>query len=106
MSDLQAFKYGILIAAAAAVYFLPSIIARVKGLRSSIYLINLFFGWTVLGWLIAFSMALSEAYERQCPTCAALIDRRAIACPYCRKPLLGVGSVGARLNKAAGPAQN
>jgi hypothetical protein len=92
MNDPQAFKYGILIVAMVAVYFLPSIIARVNGVRSSIYLINLFLGWTVLGWLIALSLALSEAYERQCPKCAAFVDRRATACPYCHK-LLEAGRV-------------
>src|SRR5215472_1188769 len=94
MNDLQAFKYGILIVAAVAVYLLPLIIGRVKGLRSSIYVINLFLGWTVLGWLIALSMALSEAYERPCPVCAAWVDRRATTCPYCHKSLEGRTVVG------------
>ena len=101
MSDLQAFKYGILIAAAAAVYFLPSIIARVKGVRPSIYVINLLFGWTVLGWLIALSRALSEAYERQCPGCAAWVDRKAATCRYCSNPLNGAGSVRSDLTRGA-----
>jgi hypothetical protein len=91
---LVLFKHGVLIALVAAVYFLPSIIARVKGLRSSIYVINLLLGWTVLGWLIAFSLALSEAYERQCQTCAALVDRKAIVCPYCHKLLEARSVVG------------
>jgi hypothetical protein len=88
----ELFKYSVLIALAVAVYFLPSIIARVNGVHSSIYVINLLFGWTGLGWLIALSRALSEAYERQCPACAALVDRRAAVCPSCHK-LLKTGTV-------------
>jgi hypothetical protein len=93
VDPLVLFKHSVLIVLVAAVYFLPSIIARVNGLRSSIYVINLLLGWTVLGWLIALSLALSESYERQCPTCAALVDRRAHTCPYCDKPLSGAGSL-------------
>ena len=55
IDHLELFKHGILVVLVVAVYFLPSIIARVNGLRSSIYLLNLLFGWTVLGWLIALS---------------------------------------------------
>jgi hypothetical protein len=84
---LELFKQCVLIILVVAIYFLPSIIARVNGVRSSIYVINLFFGWTGLGWLIALSLALSEAYERQCPRCAALVDRRAMVCPSCHKLL-------------------
>ena len=50
MGDLLVLlKHSVLIVLVAAVYSLPSIIARVNGLRSSIYLINLLLGWTVLG---------------------------------------------------------
>ena len=40
-------------------YFLPSIIAVVRHHRNTmaIVLLNLFFGWTMLGWVIAMMMA-------------------------------------------------
>lgn len=36
-------------------YFLPSIIALVRGKRdiTAIILLNLFLGWTVIGWVVA-----------------------------------------------------
>ena len=102
MGDLLVlFKHSVLIVLVAAVYFLPSIIARVKGPRSSIYVINLLLGWTVLGWFIALSRALSETYERRCPACAAFVDRRARACPYCDKPFNGAESVRSDLTRGA-----
>jgi hypothetical protein len=102
MGDLLVlFKHSVLIVLVAAVYSIPSIIARVNGLRSSIYLINLLLGWTVLGWFIALSRALSETYERRCPACAAFVDRRARACPYCDKPFNGAESVRSDLTRGA-----
>lgn len=42
-----------------AVYFLPTILAVARGHRSSlaIFMVNLIFGWTFLGWLVAFIWA-------------------------------------------------
>jgi len=39
----------------AFMYFLPSIIALVKSKRdtTAIFLLNLFLGWTAIGWIIA-----------------------------------------------------
>jgi Superinfection immunity protein len=38
-----------------AIHFLPTIIAALRGSRSvvGIFLLNLFLGWTVIGWVIA-----------------------------------------------------
>jgi hypothetical protein len=41
------------------VYFLPAIIGRDKNNATGIFLLNLFFGWTVIGWVIAFIWACS-----------------------------------------------
>src|SRR5271154_5092398 len=40
---------------AVLLYFLPTVIALIRGHLSAlaIFLLNLFFGWTVIGWLIA-----------------------------------------------------
>lgn len=40
-----------------ALYFLPTFVA-VSGRRASVFVINLFFGWTLLGWVIALFMAI------------------------------------------------
>ncbi len=44
-------------------YFLPTIIGVHRGKRntSSIFVVNLFFGWTLIGWVVALAWAL--AYE-------------------------------------------
>ncbi len=44
-------------------YFLPVIIAAVRHTHNSgsILLINLFFGWTFIGWCIALVMAIGSA---------------------------------------------
>jgi hypothetical protein len=44
-------------------YFLPAIIAAVRRTHNStaILLLNLFLGWTVIGWLIALVMSICSA---------------------------------------------
>ena len=43
------------------VYFCPFLIAGNRGLKNtaSIFVLNLFLGWTLLGWVIALCMAVS-----------------------------------------------
>lgn len=45
---------------AALVYFLPWIIALLRGTKSNcgIFFVNLLLGWTIVGWFIAFIWAL------------------------------------------------
>lgn len=40
-------------------YFLPTIIGRSRGVTSlgSVFVINLFLGWTLIGWVVALAMA-------------------------------------------------
>ena len=47
----------ILIGTLNALYFLPSIIASSNTNDFSVMLINLFFGWTFIGWIVALIMA-------------------------------------------------
>lgn len=48
---------------AAIIYFMPAIDAKIKNHphRDGIFLLNLFFGWTVIGWMIALIWA--ECYK-------------------------------------------
>lgn len=39
------------------VYFLPTILAA-SGRRGSVAVVNVFFGWTLLGWVVALFMAI------------------------------------------------
>jgi hypothetical protein len=44
-------------------YFLPAIIAAARHTHNAtgIVLLNLFFGWTVVGWFVALLMAICSA---------------------------------------------
>ncbi len=43
-------------------YFLPSIIAAARGKRdlTAIFLLNLFLGWSVIGWIVALVWAVKH----------------------------------------------
>lgn len=43
-----------------AVYFLPSIIGSKKKNATAIFLLNLFLGWTFIGWVVAVVWAASK----------------------------------------------
>jgi Superinfection immunity protein len=47
-----------------AMYFLPSIIALARSKRDivGILLLNLFLGWTMIGWVVALVWALKTDY--------------------------------------------
>lgn len=49
----------------ALLYFIPSISAYSRGKRNaaSVLVINFFLGWTVIGWIVALSMALGKDAE-------------------------------------------
>jgi hypothetical protein len=53
--------FAVLIGAVIA-YLLPSIIAAVRGHRNSnsICVVNIFLGWTLLGWVIALAWSFSD----------------------------------------------
>ncbi|HUV71090.1 MAG TPA: superinfection immunity protein [Terracidiphilus sp.] len=46
-----------------ALYFLPAIVAAARHTHNAtaILLLNLFFGWTVIGWCVALLMAICSA---------------------------------------------
>ena len=46
-----------------ALYFLPAIVAAVRHTHNAtaILLLNLFLGWTVIGWCVALLMAVCSA---------------------------------------------
>ena len=53
-------------------YFLPTIIGRDKADVMGIFLVNLLFGWTVIGWFIALIWACSA--ERYIPVRAVPVS--------------------------------
>lgn len=46
---------------ALALYFLPTIIALLRGVRNggSVFILNLFLGLTLIGWVVALAMAFA-----------------------------------------------
>jgi hypothetical protein len=82
----------VVIAIIAALYFIPYLTAhkrRVKHL-TAIGLLNLAFGWTVIGWFAALIWALVDPSllgTTTCPFCAETIKTQARVCPHCRHDL-------------------
>ena len=89
------------------IYFLPSYIASKRKARSGcgIFVVNLFFGWTFIGWIVALIWAASDTTrdevarvarapsyypappppgQRTCPNCGRAIRQGATTCPNCR----------------------
>lgn len=68
-------------------YFIPLIIAFYRKTANIwlVFLINLFFGWSIVGWLIALFFALSADSRpmKKCPYCLSNIDLKAKKCAYC-----------------------
>jgi hypothetical protein len=56
-----------LIAVAIAFYFLPTIVGWARSVRNigSVAVINLFFGWTFVGWVVALAMSLRTVDSEQ-----------------------------------------
>lgn len=48
----------VFIIAIIALYFLPTIVAGEKSQKGSVFVLNLFLGWTLIGWVVALSWAV------------------------------------------------
>ena len=77
-------------------YFLPTIIGRHKADATGIFLVNLLFGWTVIGWFIALiwacaaerhvyvpAYAVPASRGRFCSQCGTLSPYGAHFCAAC-----------------------
>jgi hypothetical protein len=81
---------------ATLLYFLPAIIAHNKRDFTAILLVNLFFGWTVIGWIVALIWACAAeakpqvlmvagpaALARYCCHCGAVAPPGGRYCAVC-----------------------
>jgi hypothetical protein len=68
-------------AAALGLYFLPTVVALVRGVRDqgSIFVINLFLGWLLVGWVVALAMALRSQLPAPTPVGGALTPSKPAA---------------------------
>lgn len=76
-------------------YFVPAVNAYSKRHRSRamIAVVNLFFGWTILGWLVCLAWSAGSARDElaapsaethvKCPDCAELVLKEAKVCKHC-----------------------
>jgi hypothetical protein len=84
---------GIVVFGALVLYFLPTVIAgrRNAAQHGGIFAVNLFFGWTIIGWIAALIWACTDSQgsgnRRDCPFCAEKIMPQAIVCPHCRRDI-------------------
>ncbi|MNJ41080.1 hypothetical protein D3C77_359890 [compost metagenome] len=70
MVDPDATQSFVMLAMLVALYFLPGIIAGLRGHpnKVSIMLLNLFLGWTAIGWLAALIWSASAIRSRTQPS--------------------------------------
>ena len=74
-----------------ALYLLPSIVAAGRDGAGGPIVLNLFLGWTLLGWVVALAWAVSlkptqrAGAKRQCPHCAESIRSEAVVCRFCQR---------------------
>jgi Superinfection immunity protein len=51
---------AILLIVGLLIYFAPAIVGRNKRNNTAIFVLNLFLGWTVIGWVVAFVWAVMK----------------------------------------------
>lgn len=77
-----------------ALYFAPLICAKLREQHNIgvILLVNLFLGWTLVGWVVALAFAFADRKEdvvqpagpeMKCPMCAEMVKAEAKICRFC-----------------------
>lgn len=83
---------------AVLIYFLPTFATAGKERYAGVLVLNLFLGWTLVGWVVALAWAVSlprkvapptvvAVTTRLCPFCAEQIQLAAIVCKHCGRDL-------------------
>jgi hypothetical protein len=73
-----------------AIYFVPSIVAmaREHEQKIPILLLNIFLGWSVIGWVVALVWASLKQKDRRPGGLSVGILPAAGRCPHCLRPIL------------------
>jgi Superinfection immunity protein len=70
---------AVMVVLSAAIYFIPTIVARGKPCSASVFVVNLFLGWTLVGWVVALAWALKDPV--QLPTAQVIQQTEPMAAP-------------------------
>lgn len=73
-------------------YFLPSFIGHRKQAFVGIFLVNLFLGWTFIGWIVALIWACTAEEQPRYYAVAGYGPAPARFCSHCGAASAGVGS--------------
>lgn len=65
LQELPPAEMVLILTGAALVYLLPSIVAALRGHRNGapVFVVNLFLGWTLIGWVVALAWSLMADQE-------------------------------------------
>lgn len=72
------------------VYFIPTSVASGKKQSTQVFVVNLFFGWSLIGWVIALVWALQSDENPRVATAGVVVESTAtatgtvIVCPRCK----------------------
>jgi uncharacterized OB-fold protein len=92
---MESFSSAFAVLALVIAYLLPTANAYSKRHRNRalIAVVNLFFGWTILGWLVCLAWSAGSARDDpaapsaethvKCPDCAELVRKEAKVCKHC-----------------------
>ena len=69
---------GWILMGALAIYFLPTILAARHPNSTAIFALNLFLGWTFIGWVMAFIWAYTAPSNRESSDDRFSVDQRAL----------------------------